>query len=316
MSGRIRAVGWIVLLMACAAWMSSVSHAAARPEGVDMVASIDGVDIANTTAGAPLRLDPGRTVQVLIDLTNNTGAPVQIRHVDLTGRVLGLEFFSYSTAVELTVAPGKPESLRYRLDLSGLDGQATGLIGSELAVVGADRQAIAATPLVADVRGSLRSVYGLFGIVLAVLTVFAIVDAALSIARHRLSANRWARGVRLLAPGIGIGLVFAFTASVARWWVPETGLWLSFAGVTAAVAFLLGYASPTPASELDEPEDDELDDLELAEADTVRFSGGGPITGGTARFPAGTERLPAEGFPDDQGFAGDAGRFPADGPRP
>ena len=40
----------------------------------------------------------------------------------------------------------------------------------------------------------------------------------------RLSANRWRRGLRLLTPGIGIGLVLVFSASVARWWVPRTEL--------------------------------------------------------------------------------------------
>ncbi|CAM4514578.1 hypothetical protein NONI108955_39795 [Nocardia ninae] len=265
----IRAVVWPVLLLIALLWPAA--QAGAKPDGVDMSANFDGRDIAGTSVEKPLRLEPDSTVRVAIELTNNTSEPLEIRHVDLAGRVLGLSFFSYSTAVELTIAPGKSESLRYRLELRGLAGQATGLIGGELAVYGASGAAAAEIPLVTDVRGSLWSVYGLFGIALAVLTALAIADAALAIARHRLSANRWQRGLRLLAPGLGIGLVFAFTASVARWWVPDTSLWLAFAGTTAAVAFLLGYASPTPEPEEDDDLDADVDTDEIADAPAYRL---------------------------------------------
>ncbi|WP_280405030.1 hypothetical protein [Nocardia brasiliensis] len=274
MSGLYRGIGAVLgpMLLLTVLW-GPMAPAAARPDGVDMSANFDGRDIADTSVDDPLRLEPGSTVRVAIELSNKTGAPVEIRHVDLAGQVLGLSFFSYSTAVELTIPPGGAESLRYRLELRGLAGQAVGFLGGELAVYGADSAKVAAIPLITDVRGSLWSVYGLFGIALAILTALAIADAALAVARHRLSANRWQRGVRLLAPGLGIGLVFAFTASVARWWVPDTSLWLAFAGVTAAVAFLLGYASPTPEPEeaADDEPDETTEEDEVAEADTQRF---------------------------------------------
>ncbi|MFX0573622.1 hypothetical protein [Nocardia nepalensis] len=247
------------------------AQAAARPRGVDMSATIDDHDIAETSDAKPLRLHPNSAVSMAIALTNNTDAAVHIRRVDLAGHVLGLNFFSYSTAVELSIAPGKSDALKYRLDLTGLDGQATGLIGADLAVIGDDGRRVASIPLDTDVRGSLRSVYGLFGIALAVLTMLAIADSALAIARHRLSTNRWQRGLRLLAPGVGIGLVFGFTASVARWWVPDTGLWLTVAAVAAAVGFLLGYCSPTPEVGTDE---DLAPTTQLDEVDTVRFPDG------------------------------------------
>ena len=113
--------------------------------------------------------------------------------------------------------------------------------------------------MVADVRGSLWSVYGLLGLALLVLTTLAIVDAAIAIRRHKDSQNRWRRGLRMLTPGIGIGLVLAFTASIARWWVPSTQQWLLVAGVTAALFFVLGYFSPTPDDDADEDEDDNND---------------------------------------------------------
>ncbi|QIS02413.1 hypothetical protein F5X71_08825 [Nocardia brasiliensis] len=273
MSGPHRGIGVLLgpmLLLTMLLWPAAA--ATARPDGVDMSANFDGHDIADTSVEEPLRLEPDSTVRVAIELSNKTGAPVEIRHVDLAGQVLGLTFFSYSTAVELTIPPGGSESLRYRLELRGLQGQAVGFLGGELAVYGADNARVAAIPLITDVRGSLWSVYGLFGVALAILTALALADAALAVARHRLSVNRWQRGLRLLAPGLGIGLVFAFTASVARWWVPDTGLWLAFAGVTAAVSFLLGYAAPTP-----EPDTEAADEPdESAELDVQRLPSDGP----------------------------------------
>ncbi|MFD0363921.1 hypothetical protein ACFQZZ_20920 [Nocardia sp. GCM10030253] len=264
------------------AGLFGAASAAAKPSGIDMSATIDDRDVVGTTAQEPIRLDPHSTIRIVIALTNNTSTPLDIRHVDLAGHVLGLTFFAYSTAFELTVAPGKSETLRYQLDLTGLQGQATGLIGADLAVIGTDGAVLASLATVTDVRGSLRSVYGLFGIALAVLTALAIADAALAIAGHRLSSNRWQRGLRLLAPGIGIGLIFGFTASVARWWIPDTGLWLAVAGVAAAVGFLLGYCSPTPEVGSDEDTDfDDDGDYDGADLDGLAA--------------ADTQRLPAEG---------------------
>lgn len=274
MRARISAATRIILLPSVFALVLVglfAAPVAAKPQGVDMSATIDDRDIAETSATEPLRLQPNSTIRVAIALTNNSDGALHIRRVDLAGHVLGLTFFSYSTAVELTIAPGRSEALKYRLDLTGLEGQATGLIVADLAVIGEDGAPIASIPLDTDVRGSLYSVYGLFGIALAVLTALAIADAALAIARHRLSTNRWQRGLRLLAPGIGIGLIFGFTASVLRWWVPDTGLWLAVAGVAAAVGFLLGYCSPTPEVE-DLAPNEEFD--ETADVETVRLPDG------------------------------------------
>lgn len=274
MRARISAATRIILLPSVFALVLVglfAAPVAAKPQGVDMSATIDDRDIADTSATEPLRLQPNSTIRVAIALTNNSDGALHIRRVDLAGHVLGLTFFSYSTSVELTIAPGRSEALKYRLDLTGLEGQATGLIVADLAVIGEDGAPIASIPLDTDVRGSLYSVYGLFGIALAVLTALAIADAALAIARHRLSTNRWQRGLRLLAPGIGIGLIFGFTASVLRWWVPDTGLWLAVAGVAASVGFLLGYCSPTPEVE-DLAPTEEFD--ETADVETVRLPDG------------------------------------------
>lgn len=273
---QTRAIGVLVVLLT---WvLVGSASAGAQARGVDLSATLNGQDVGAASTAEPLRLEPGQSVEVALEITNHGRDAVELRRVELVGRVLGLTFFNYSTAVQLTVPPGTTDTLRYRLDLYGLEGQATGLIAGELTVVDAQADNVASISTVTDVRGSLISVYGLFGIALAVLTALALLDAALALARHRLSANRWQRGLRLLAPGVGIGLVVAFSASVARLWVPDTGLWLVSAGLTAAVFFGLGYFSPTPDDDVDDDFDDDFDDDEdygaLSDAETGQFGTG------------------------------------------
>ena len=248
-------LGWMIL---------GLPPASAETPAVSFSATVNGQDVAAASRSNPLRLQPGTSADVVVEATNRTTAPVTVAEVDLNGRVLGLSFFTYVTTVDHTIAAGATDTIRYRLNLIGLGGQATGLIGGQLTLIDAAGKRIAAVPTVTDVRGSLISVYGLFGIALVVLTALAILDAAMAIARHRLSANRWQRGLRLLAPGIGIALVLAFSASVARLWVPNTGHWLVIAGISAAVFFAAGYFSPTPRLE----EDEDLDDEDLEDDDS------------------------------------------------
>lgn len=246
--------------------------AGAVEEPITVTATVDGRDVSFAATAGPIPLYPDKLVDVKVDVVNRGQTPIEIGSVQVVGRVLGLTFFGYSTGVELSVAPGATESVQYELDLTDLKSQATGLMDTQVIVRNHDRDVVAVVDTVADVRGSLVSVYGVLGLALLVLTTLAIVDAAIAIARHRTSMNRWRRGLRLLSPGIGVGLVLVFTASVARWWVPRTGTWLLVAGITAAVFFALGYFAPTQEDEDEadgELESDDPDDGPLNEQPTV-----------------------------------------------
>jgi hypothetical protein len=307
-----RTVAMLIALVVCAFF--GAGSAGAQSDSVMMTATVNGQDVGSASSDQPLRLDPDGWADVAVTLTNSGGAAVSVRRVDLAGRVLGLTFFSYATSVDLTIAPGATETLRYRLDLSDLESQATGLMRGELAVVDANRDTVATLSTVADVRGSLVSVYGLFGIALAVLTALALLDTALALAKHRLSMNRWQRGLRFLAPGVGIGLVLVFTASVARLWVPDLGLWLVVAGLTAAASFALGYFSPTPVD--DDDLDGDLDDGAFAGDDfvtgevTPAWPGSGDTTESVPAWPG----APGQGDVTTVGRAHD--RDPADSTQP
>jgi hypothetical protein len=253
----------VLFLAGCA--LPGVPTAAASPSAKYAEVQIEsavvgGQSLKDTTPTHPLRLVPGESVDVSVQVANHGSQPIRIRHVELSGRVLGLVFYNYLANVDFQVPVGGTETVRYQLELSGLRRQGVGLMRGELDVTDADSNSIASTEMVSDIRGSYFSVYGLFGIALLILTALAATEAALAIARHRLSNNRFLRGVRLLMPGIGVGLLLLFTASATRIWVPRTTVWLVVAAITAVLFFACGYLSPTPRDEDDE-DDDDLDDV-------------------------------------------------------
>lgn len=264
--GATTALVVVALSLALAA-VGVPGGAAAAADPVTVQASVGGQPLAQSSGNHPTRLDPATPTTVSVRVTNGGTSPVSVRTVRLDGRVVGLTFFAYDTAVRLDVAPGKTETLRFPLDLTGLDGQATGLLPGSLKLLDAKRHVLASQTYVADVRGSLWSVYGLFGLALVVLTALSFAGLLFALARHRLPTNRLQRGLRFLATGIGVGLVVTFFLSAVRLFVPQPGGWLLFAVVFALVFFAVGYLAPTP----DEPgEEDDIDEgLVLEEDGTV-----------------------------------------------
>jgi hypothetical protein len=238
----------------------------AGPAGVTWGATIDGVDVATANSSNPLALPAGRDVRVDLAVDNQGTAPFTVRAVRLEGRVLGMSFYSFTTQVDLVVEPGTKQDRSIALDLGELGAQAIGLIPARLSLLAPDRSVVTSQPLSTDVRGSLISAYGLFGLAVGGITLVLIVGLALEIARHRLPANRWRRAVRFLAPGFGMGLAATFTLSVTRLLIPSASLWLTLVLAFGAVAFLIGYVTPTPHVE----EDDERYELAGYEGESPR----------------------------------------------
>lgn len=241
---------------------------------VEVTASIGSQTTMASSSSKPIRLDPAQPAQVALVIVNNTAEPLTLTKVGITGSVVGLTFFAFQSTVLLTVAPGETGALRYPLDLSGLAGQATGLINAEVSLSSADGE-FTTLPMVADVRGSIFSVYGLFGLALVLLTLLAVLDTAVAIARHRLPGNRWRRGLRLLTPGVGIGLILVFTLSATRVWLASPDRWLLVAAVFAVFFFAIGYFSPTPERDDEEYDDDLDEDAPEDEADGGEYDTAG-----------------------------------------
>ncbi|WP_380641984.1 hypothetical protein [Saccharothrix lopnurensis] len=193
-----------------------------------------------------LVLDPAASPRIEVTVHNGTDVVRHVKSVRLSGAVLALTFFSYDTTVPFEV-PGRQSVTRaFALDVSQLGGQATGLLPTTLEVLDANRDVIGSARAVGDVRGSMWSVYGLFGLAMAVLTVLAWTGVLLALARRRLPAGRWGRAARFLPAGVGSGLVAVIALSVLRVVVPSPGVGVGLVLGTAGVVFALGCLTRHP----------------------------------------------------------------------
>jgi hypothetical protein len=233
---------------------------AAPPVGLH--ATINDRDLGTVNGSHPLKLSPDQTVIVKVDVTNNSAADIVVRSVNLNGRVIGLTFFSFETRIDLTVHPGATETRSFAVELVGLKGQADGLIPGRLDLLDRHRVPLASHSFPTDVRGSLRSVYGAFGVVVALITALLLLSALIRLAAGRLSVNRWSRGVRFGTAGIGLGLTLTFSLSALRLVLPNPADWVSILFISTVALFVVGYITPTPTIYYG-PEDEDLDEPEF-----------------------------------------------------
>ena len=239
-----------------------VPIAGAAVSGVSFRAVVNGQSAASSSDAHPAQLYPTSLAEVTLTVSNSGDATARISTVRFEGQVLDLPLFSYDTAVVLVVPPGQTKSLTFPIVLTGVGSQATGLVGATITLLGPTGAAVASQTIVTNVHGSLRSIYGLFGLVVLLLTVSSLVLALLALARHTLSQNRWARGMRFLIPGFGVGLVLTFTLAVFHVFTPSAGHWLPLLVVPCVVGLALGFLTPAPN---EEEYDDYDEDVLLAQ---------------------------------------------------
>ncbi|MDT7549494.1 MAG: hypothetical protein QOE84_1888 [Actinomycetota bacterium] len=241
--------------------------AAGSDAGVSFTATLDDRTLDSIDANEPLKLHPERGVVIAVDVKNASSSQVEVRSVRLDAHVVGLAFFTYTTRVDLTLPPGGTGQRHFLLDLGDLGGQATGLLPAELTLLAPDRSSLAVHSLPVDVRGSARSVYGVFAIGVGAVTLLLLIGLLIRLAAHRLPDNRWSRAWRFAVPGAGIGLTLTFTLSALRLVVPSANAsTLLFFGA-GLLGFVAGYLSPSQDDDAgrDELDEDDLvrDDLDL-----------------------------------------------------
>ena len=225
--------------------------AAAQSQPLEVTVTIDGRDVADGT----ITLDPTRPAEVSVTAVNPGGADRQVRLVRVSGVALALTFYAYDTTIPFEV-PARGEVTRtFPLDVRDLDGQAIGLLPTSVELLDDDRVVLGGVDSVADVRGSLWSVYGVFGIAMALLTALTWASALLALARHRLSPNRFRRALRFLPAGLGTGLVAVVTLSVLRLVPPEPAVEIPVVLGASLIAMVLGFLTPHPAPPIPEPVD-------------------------------------------------------------
>lgn len=225
--------------------MLAPSTALAQDGSVQLEADVDGRPVGVGT----LVLDPANAAKVSVTVRNNTNTVQRVKTVRISGTALALTFFAYDTTVPFDVPPKSEETRSFPLDPSDLGSQAIGLLPVTVEVIDVRRDSIASVETTGDVRGSLWSVYGAFGLGVLVLTALSWLGALLALARRRLPANRWQRAMRFLPAGIGTGLVAVISLSVLRLVAPSPTAEIPFLLGAAGAALLLGYVTPHPGGQ-------------------------------------------------------------------
>lgn len=236
-------------LVAVVAWLmgySAPAAAAAATSTIQLEATIDGFDLDRANGNRPIALSGRRPAQVAVEVTNRGIKPLFVRSIRIMGPVAGLTFFSYETRVDMIIAAGASDDRKYEVDLVDLADQATGLIPGRLVLLNQSRDEIASRTFATQVDGSLRSVYGIFGLMVAGMTATQLAGALWLLSRRRLSPNRWKRGARLGVAGVGLGLTATFSMSALSLLLPSASSSLTLILVLAIAMFVLGYFSPTP----------------------------------------------------------------------
>lgn len=262
-------------VMACVL-LVAVPPSAADGTALVLEGSLDGRTFNSISANEPMRLQPERGVVVAVSVTNNGPRTVEVRSVRLDAEVVGLVFFTYTTRVDLTLAPGETGQRTFALDIADLGDQATGLLPAQVTLLDPAREPLVSRATAVDVRGSAASVYGVFAVAIAGITALLLVGLLIRLAAHRLPANRFSRAWRFAVAGVGLGLVATFTLSVLRVLLPSRERSAAVVIVTALVAFGLGYLSP---SQDDRSGRDDLFEDDFAQPDEV---GPAPARTGTS----------------------------------
>lgn len=223
--------------------------------GLAFTATVDGTPLGSVDANDPLELRPGEELPIEIEISNDTGQDLFVRGVRLDSQVLGLTFFTFTTRIDARVDDGDTVTRSFLVDLGDLGEQAVGLLPAQLSLIDEDRSMLVGDSFPVDVRGSITSVYGLFGIIVAIITALLLAAALVRLAAHRLPANRWSRAARFGIPGFGVGMTLTFTLSALRLLTPGAGAWVTAVLVCGAIGLVVGYLSPDPR---DEGDDDQL----------------------------------------------------------
>ncbi|MGX7825715.1 hypothetical protein ACTG9Q_11540 [Actinokineospora sp. 24-640] len=225
--------------------------ATAQSDPLTVTVTLDGQDVTGRT----VVFDPSRPAELSVTAVNPGRQAREVRLVRVSGVALALTFFAYDTTIPFEVPAGGQTTRTFPLDVRDLRDQAIGLLPTSIELLDDDREVLGGVDTVADVRGSLWSVYGVFGIAMFLLTVLTWASALLALARHRLSGNRFRRALRFLPAGVGTGLVAVVTLSVLRLVPPEPAVEVPIVLGAALVAMILGFLTPHPAP-LMAPDDD------------------------------------------------------------
>ena len=227
---------------------------------LDIDSTIDSVPVSEATASNPLRFDPREEGLLRLAITNPTDAPVEVRRVRIEGELLGLNFLTYDARVQLTVDPASTRDVEIPLDFFELERQASGYLRAFVRVYDQDGTRVASQPFAIDIRGNATSMMALFSIGLFLVTVITALLNVRDFRSNQLPEQRFARGVRFLIPGLGLGLLLSVAFSVLRIFPLPAAGWVPLTVIPTMAGLAIGYfVIPEPGGD-DDHEDDEDDE--------------------------------------------------------
>ena len=115
-------------------------------------------------------LDPAQAAKVEVTVRNDTNTLQRVKTVRISGTALALTFFAYDTTVPFDVPAKSTETRSFPLEPTDLGSQAIGLLPVTVEVIDVNGTCIASVETTGDIKGSLWSVYGAFGLGVLVLT--------------------------------------------------------------------------------------------------------------------------------------------------
>ena len=253
----------IVLLAPIAVATLALLPPTASEDGITVEATVNGQPVAGATSNAPVRLEPDEPAVLGLTIANDTEADIEIQRVRFAGSALGLTLIAYDVPVSIPVPAGDTSEAEVPLLLFDLERQATGLVPGSIALYDDDGTVVASQDFTLDVRGSVTSVVGLFGIFILVATILSVAAIAQRVATRRLPPNRFRRGLRFATAGVGLGLTFTIALAAFRVLSAEGSIWIPLVVIPTIAGFALGLASPGVLS----AEPDEIDLLDTQPAD-------------------------------------------------
>ena len=292
----------VLLLLGLAAIGLLPGRASAQStETVELTATIAGRDVAEADSEHPIPLEPREEIPLELTILNNSDDTVSVRYVRLEGKALGLTFLTYDLGLRTTLAPGEQTTLDAKLDFFDLEKQATGYLGTSLAVYDEDRRLLGTEDFVVDVQGNATSTLGLFAIVVLGVAIFSTTVLVLNTLRRRLPPNRFVRGVQFAVAGAAIGVTLSLGLSVLRITFADVEAWVPLVFIPTVVAFIIGYLAPGPLSRsIREVREEEALQV-VAEREVARASGiydpatsGGFTPGGRSSGPREVEHASGE----------------------
>lgn len=249
-----------IAVLGAAIWaaFAGVAAGAEGPTGVTWTANVNdrNVKAADDTA----TLVPTEPARITVRIENRSAVAVTVPYVRLHGSVLGLGLYIFTTRVDMEAPAGGTDDREFSIDMIGLGDQASGLIPSRFSLLDAEGEEIAGENLDVEVQGRFTSVYGVFGMAVAAVTLVLLAGGLWRLATGKLPTNRWRRALTLAAPGLGLGFVLTFTLSALGIASPVGALWSVLLLVGGALGFAAGYLSPTPGRDGTEPADDDRSD--------------------------------------------------------